>query len=120
MSSQFVYITCENNIFLVISIPVTYIILMLCLSLCFCISVHLNRNSVSICRSYMICNQRRFHFTSLMWCINSHTAIYIKRTNVTQLGSTFICNCNIALRVSDAFCVHLQEQLATVEAASGE
>ena len=25
-----------------------------------------------------------------------------------QLGSMFICNCNIALRVSDAFCVHLQ------------
>ena len=30
-----------------------------------------------------------------------------KRTNVMQLGSMFICNCNIALRVSDAFCVHL-------------
>ena len=26
-----------------------------------------------------------------------------------QLGSMFICNCNIALHVSDAFCVHLQE-----------
>ena len=26
-----------------------------------------------------------------------------------QLGSTFICNCNIALDVSDAFCFHLQE-----------
>ena len=26
-----------------------------------------------------------------------------------QLGSKFICNCNIALHVSDAFCVHLQE-----------
>ena len=25
-----------------------------------------------------------------------------------QLGSMFICNCNNALRVSDAFCVHLQ------------
>ena len=43
-----------------------------------------------------------------------------KRTNVMQLGSMFICNCNIALHVSDAFCVHLQEQLETVEAASGE
>ena len=27
---------------------------------------------------------------------------------------------NIALHVSDAFCVHLQEHLETVEAASGE
>ena len=35
-----------------------------------------------------------------------------------QLGSMFICNCNIALHVSDAFCVHLQEHLETVEAAS--
>ena len=30
-----------------------------------------------------------------------------------QLGGMFICNCNIALHVSDAFCVHLQEQLAS-------
>ena len=36
-----------------------------------------------------------------------------------QLVSMFICNCNIALHVSDAFCVHLQEHLETVEAASG-
>ena len=43
-----------------------------------------------------------------------------KRTNVMQLGSMFICNCNTALNVSDAFCVHLQEYLETVEAASGE
>ena len=46
--------------------------------------------------------------------------MYIKRTNVMQLGSMFICKCNIALHVSDAFCVHLQEHLATVEAASGD
>ena len=45
--------------------------------------------------------------------------IYIKRTNVMQLGSMFISNCNIALHVSDAFCVHLQEHLETVVAASG-
>ena len=32
-----------------------------------------------------------------------------------QLGSMFICNCNIALHVSDAFCVHLQEHLETVK-----
>ena len=34
-----------------------------------------------------------------------------------QLGSMFICNCNIALHVSDAFCVYLQEHLETVETA---
>ena len=43
-----------------------------------------------------------------------------KRTDVMQLGSMFICNCNIALHVSDAFCVHLQEHLEIVVAASGE
>ena len=43
-----------------------------------------------------------------------------KRTNVMQLGSMFICNCNIALHVLDALRVHLQEHLETVEAASGE
>ena len=37
-----------------------------------------------------------------------------------QLDSTFICNCNIALHVSDAFCIHLQEILETVVVASGE
>ena len=37
-----------------------------------------------------------------------------------QLGSMFIWNCNIALHVSDAFCIHLQEHLETVVAASGE
>ena len=46
--------------------------------------------------------------------------IYIKRINVMQLGSMFICNCNIAVHVSDAFCVHLQEHLEIVDAASGE
>ena len=37
-----------------------------------------------------------------------------------QLGSMFICNYNIAVHVSDAFCIHLQEHLETVEAASGK
>jgi len=37
-----------------------------------------------------------------------------------QLVSMFICNCNIALRVSDAYSIHLQEHLETVEATSGE
>ena len=36
-----------------------------------------------------------------------------------QLGSMFISNCNNALHVSDAFCVHPQEHLKTVVAASG-
>jgi len=33
-----------------------------------------------------------------------------------QLGIMFICNRNIALHVSDAFCVHLQENLETYDA----
>ena len=37
-----------------------------------------------------------------------------------QPGSMFICNCNIALHVSDAFCLHPMEHLETVVAASGE
>ena len=37
-----------------------------------------------------------------------------------QLGSMFICNCNIALHVPDAFFFHLQKHLEIVEAASGE
>ena len=36
-----------------------------------------------------------------------------------QLGSTFTSNCNITLHASDAFCVHPQEHLKTVVAASG-
>ena len=36
-----------------------------------------------------------------------------------QLGSMFISNCNNALHVSDAFCVHPQEHLETVVASSG-
>ena len=55
-----------------------------------------------------------------VWVSVHHKLIYIKRTNVMQLGSMFICNCNIALHVSDAFCVHLQEHLESVVAASGE
>ena len=36
-----------------------------------------------------------------------------------QLGSMFINNCNITLHVSDACCIHPQEHLKTVVAASG-
>ena len=36
-----------------------------------------------------------------------------------QLSSMFISNCNNALQVSDAFCVHPQEHLEIVVAASG-
>jgi hypothetical protein len=35
-----------------------------------------------------------------------------------QLGSMFISNCNDTLHVSDAICVHPQEYLKTVVAAS--
>ena len=60
-------------------------------------------------------------WTSLRVYIYIYIYIYIyKRTNVMQLDSKFICNCNITLHVSDAFCVHLQEHLEIVEAASGE
>jgi len=38
---------------------------------------------------------------------------------VVQLGSMFISYYNNALHVSDAFCVHPQEHLETVVAASG-
>ena len=36
-----------------------------------------------------------------------------------QLGSMFISKCNNALHVSDAFCIHTQEHVETVVAASG-
>ena len=35
-----------------------------------------------------------------------------------QLGSMFISNCNNALHVSHTFCIHPQEHLETVVAAS--
>ena len=43
--------------------------------------------------------------------VNVLILLYIKRTNVMQLGSMFICNCNIALHVSDA---HSPEAATTV------
>jgi len=49
-----------------------------------------------------------------------HKLIYIKEPTLMQLGSMFICNCNIAVHVSEAFCVHLPEHLEIAEAASGE
>ena len=60
------------------------------------------------------------HTYFYVWVSVHHKLIYIKRTNVMQLGSMFICNCNIAVHVSDAFCIHLQEHLEIVEAACGE
>ena len=36
-----------------------------------------------------------------------------------QLGSMFISNCNITLHVSEDFCLHPQEYLKIVVAASG-
>ena len=38
---------------------------------------------------------------------------------MVQLDSMFISNCNNAVHVSDAFCVHPQEHLKTVVTASG-
>jgi len=66
-------------------------------------------------------NYAQVKMIALCICSNTnHRKNIYKRTNVMHLGSMFICNCNIALHVSDAFYVHLQEHLATVEAASGE
>ena len=64
--------------------------------------------------------KRDFVCVCVCVCVCIYIYIYIKRTNVMQRGSMFICNCNIAVHVLDTFCVHLQEHLATVEAASGE
>ena len=36
-----------------------------------------------------------------------------------QFGSMFISNCNNTVHVSDAFCVHPQEHLKTLDALSG-
>ena len=69
-------------------------------------------------QSNNIMNLKRNMCKGVEWINLPHT-IY-KRTNVMQLGSMFICNCNIALHVSDAFCFHLQERLEIIEAASGE
>ena len=44
-----------------------------------------------------------------VWVSVHHTLIYIKKTNLMQSSSMFIGNCKIALHISAAFCVHLQE-----------
>ena len=44
-----------------------------------------------------------------VWVSVHHTLIYIKKTNLMQSSSMFIGNCKIALHVSAAYCVHLQE-----------
>ena len=44
-----------------------------------------------------------------VWVSVHHTLIYIKKTNLMQSSSMFIGNCKIAVHVSVAFCVHLQE-----------
>ena len=50
-----------------------------------------------------------FIFVFYVWVSVYHTLIYIKKTNLMQSSSMFIGNCKIALHVSAAFCVHLQE-----------
>ena len=44
-----------------------------------------------------------------VWVSVHHTLIHIKKTNLMQSNGMFIDNCKIALHVSAAFCVHLQE-----------
>jgi len=81
----------------------------------------------TLCSTKLLFSLRFCHFRSFITItlklktrgLNSTVDIY-ERTNVIQLGSMFVCNCNIALHVSDAFCVYLQKHLKTVETASGE
>ena len=77
-------------------------------------------NKTNRCTNFQIYSGTRLNSTFYVWVSVHHKLIYIKRTNVMQLGIMFICNCSIVLHVSDAFCVHLQEHLETGEAASGE
>ena len=42
-------------------------------------------------------------FDFYVWVSVHHKLIYVKKTNVLQLGSMFISNCNNTLHVSDAF-----------------
>ena len=87
--------------------------------------------TASLYSSYMVCREHNLIELVLLdskaeiyltynICYVLSGKVYIKRTTVMQLGSTFICNCNIALHISDAFCSHLQEHLEIVVAASGE
>jgi hypothetical protein len=50
---------------------------------------------------------------------NSFVLYYIKNQQDATLAVLFISNCNDTLHVSDAICVHPQEYLKTVVAASG-
>ena len=62
-----------------------------------------------------------YGFFKLIKSIYIYIYIYreSERTSVMQLGSMFISKCNNNLHVSDAFCVHPQEDLKTVVTASG-
>jgi len=51
---------------------------------------------------------QRCEYLFYVWVSVHHTLIYIKKTNLMQSSSMFIGNCQIALHVSAAFCVHLQ------------
>ena len=51
----------------------------------------------------------RVTYVFYVWVSVHHTLIYIKKTNLMQSSSMFIGNRKIALHVSAAFCVHLQE-----------
>ena len=60
---------------------------------------------------FMLRLNRGFKYRSkfCVWVSVHHTLIYIKKTNLMQSSSMFIGNCKIAVHVSVAFCVHLQE-----------
>jgi len=77
-------------------------------------------NNITDVFQVLFCFVQNLILIFYVWVSVHHKLIYIKRINVMHLGSTFICNCNIALQVSDALCDHLQEHLETVVTASGE
>ena len=61
------------------------------------------------CRKPGVSNHINWKYVFYVWVSVHHTLIHIKKTNLMQSSSTFIGNCKIALHVSAAFCVHLQE-----------
>ena len=66
---------------------------------------------VTVCHHISTGLYQQWGLEFYVWVSVHHKLIYIKRTNVMQLSSMFISNCNNALHVSDAFCVHPQRHL---------
>ena len=79
---------------------------------CYC-CCSLSRPAVPVCSLNGFCtkpdNGHFYRKKNYVWVSVHHTLIYIKKTNLMQSSSMFIGNCKIALHVSAAFCVHLQE-----------